>query len=75
MSTPSDTMRTATIHGRVPSAKRAIRCWTRRVVGRRDHGRHAVALVQQAGDAAGVVLVGRDHQTGRRLGASPAEDR
>ena len=62
MSTPSDTMRTATSHGSLAAAKRAM---SRRRVGSSDgdHGRPlAEAVAQEAGDAAGVVLVDGDDQ-------------
>ena len=62
MSTPSDTMRTATIHGSDEAEKRAMRLTTTGVV-RHGHRRpHPAAVAQQVGDALGVVLVGGDDQ-------------
>ena len=60
MSTPSDTMRTATIHGSLDAEKRAMRLDDMRVVRHGHRGPHAAAVAQQVGDALGVVLVGGD---------------
>jgi hypothetical protein len=64
MSTPSDTMRTATIQGSVALREPGDAGRRARVVAGGDHGPDPVPGVEQLGDAPGVVLVGGDHQAG-----------
>ena len=65
MSTPSETIRTATSHGSRPDAKRRDRRRRAGVVGGRDPGRDAEARAQHRRDPARVLLVGRDHEAAR----------
>ena len=65
MSTPSDTIRTATSHGSDDEANCGDRGRSLRVVGGDEPGGGPEPPAKQRGDPAGMLAVGRDHEAAR----------